>query len=998
MKRLGILIPILFLLIVLTCSAERAIVSKEVYTQLEEKNTTRVFITLKNESMRQKGVFSRQVVNKDITTMVDRRKIKSRFNNSFSAIVNKEELKQLEAEESIDHIEIVGTRKLFLQNTIPIINASLAYTLQVNTLNLTGAGQTICILDTGVNYSHSDLGGCYGNNSITSGCKVIGGWDYCADDTTCTTEDNNPMDVNGHGTHVSGIVAANGTIKGVAKDAKIVMIKIFNTAGEAYDDDIISGINWCVNNASSFNISVISMSFGGGLYTNNCNSDVLTPYIQTAIARNISVVAASGNSGSATRISSPACIENVSAIGATTKSDAIASYSNRNNLVSLVAPGGDSSGNPALEINSTWINGGYRQSSGTSMATPHVAGAIALLNQMLRNTAQTKTPQELKNILNATGKLVYDTSSNLNYSRINIYNALLYLDNSAPVTNLITTNYTNITENTTQFFSANFTDWQLSNVTFYLWNTSNTINQTTISLSGQFNSTNITVSNLRAGNYTWNFLAVDARNNQAFATNNISLEVYPLEVQLISPLNATTTNLNQTFLCNLSSISNLTNVTFYLWNTTGLEITLVSNISGFTNQTTQIYNFTHEGTYLWNCLGRDNNSSNFASNNFSVTYDTTSPIIQINSPLNTSFINSGRFNLTLNEQGSCNYSLTQGSTNHTMNTTDSLIFSASNTTLQESGYNITYFCADFAGNKNSSSVSFTVDTTLPVINVFDPSEGYSFEGTRSVTFTYNVSDASNVSNCSLILNNVIVSTNTSLNTSINQSFLRSISPGTYTWGINCTDLAGNTRNASSRSLVSTAVVSATVSSGGGGGGGGGGGSSPTPEQSKVPLKKENTLQNNPSVPKEINSEDKERIQEIKEKEIFNFLLEGKSHSLKIERIFPNEVEILLQSDPIFLKLKLGEEKKVKLSNGTYYDLLLKLESIKNQTANITLKKIHEEIVFQEQTIKNNLTIPISKETIFKKNSNAVKLLIYYFAILGIGILFFKISIKQKKKE
>src|SRR3989338_7434484 len=68
-----------------------------------------------------------------------------------------------------------------------IINATPTYLLQESSLNLTGQGQTVCVIDTGINYSHPALGGCYGNNNASSTCKVIGGWDYCADNTACNT-------------------------------------------------------------------------------------------------------------------------------------------------------------------------------------------------------------------------------------------------------------------------------------------------------------------------------------------------------------------------------------------------------------------------------------------------------------------------------------------------------------------------------------------------------------------------------------------------------------------------------------------------------------------------------------------------------------------------------------------------------------------------------------------------------------------------------------------
>ena len=354
-------------------------------------------------------------IKEELISEIGEEKIKNDFGNSFSAIISEEEMQKLETNPLIEDIQIVNSRKLFLQDSVNIINASLSWKINFSGQNLTGLGETICLIDTGVDYTHPDLGGCFGENNFSSECKVVGGIDFCSDDSLCTTIDNNPKDNHGHGTHIAGIISANGLIKGVAPDSKIIAIKAGNSDGVFYDDDLMAGIEWCINNASLFNISIISLSLGAGFYNSYCEEDPLAVYINNATAKNISVIIATGNSGNYTHIADHACVKSAIAVGGATKSNTISF--NRNLITDLIAP--------AVFINSTKDNGGYFTNSGTSMAVPHVAGAFAIFRQFFKlQNLREPTPDEILQIFKSTGKIVNDNLSGLNFSLIEVYSAI----------------------------------------------------------------------------------------------------------------------------------------------------------------------------------------------------------------------------------------------------------------------------------------------------------------------------------------------------------------------------------------------------------------------------------------------------------------------------------------------------------------------------------------------------------------------------------------------
>src|SRR3989344_3780093 len=148
------------------------------------------------------------------------------------ADIEPQAIKSLEKEDKIPKISYDYPVHAFLQTSPGIINATRVWPLLSNNVNITGTGQSICIIDTGINYSHSSLGGCYGNNNASSVCKVKGGYNF-------VSNSNDPLDDHGHGTFTAGISAAQGNITGVAPGASLLALKALDNAGSGFTSDII---------------------------------------------------------------------------------------------------------------------------------------------------------------------------------------------------------------------------------------------------------------------------------------------------------------------------------------------------------------------------------------------------------------------------------------------------------------------------------------------------------------------------------------------------------------------------------------------------------------------------------------------------------------------------------------------------------------------------------------------------------------------------------------
>ncbi len=727
-------------------------ISDNVLEKLAEEGKVNVIVRLKDNE--NSNIIASTINNFNENKIMHKldKKIKNKFSssNAFSAELTKEEIEYLLKENYVEEISYNYPIEILLDDAVDITNTSSIWPKQINSLNLTGIHQSVCVIDTGVNYSHPDLGGCSSESFLAGNCsRVIAGYDF-------GDNDNNPMDYNGHGTHVAGIVGASGGIFGMAPNVSIVAVKVFNDSGDGTSDMIISAIDWCVNNASVYNISVITMSLGlsdGGsslLRDSYCDVEFsgLRNAIDAAVAENISVIVASGNDGNTTHIGVPACIENVTPIASSTKTNSISSFSNRNNMTQLFATGGTLEGGGSCSpgnmdsnrICSTYKDGAYIAFSGTSMAAPMVAGAIAILNQFLNLTSQLMTPQEIETILNQTGVLVDDISgSGLNYSRIDIYSAILSLDVDTPNVTLVSPKHNKVNLTVNQTLTCNATDWQLANITLKVWNSTGLYYNETKNLRGTANETLFSLTNIGEDTYLWNCLAADSEGNSDFAPTNYSLTIGGVSANLLSPSDENYTNINTTnFSCQVLSDTNseLSNMTFYLWNSSGnLVHNLTEAISGFDNTTIFNWTFDKEGDYSWNCLGVNNASYNSsAENNFSVIYDVTPPSLALTSLPSSATSNSisrtFSFNVSDDNIGSCSL-IIGGIVQLSNSSMDASVTQSFSQTFTPGTYVWKINCSDLAGNVNSSEEnSFTI--TAPAV-VIPSTSGGGGGGVNSVT-------------------------------------------------------------------------------------------------------------------------------------------------------------------------------------------------------------------------------------------------------------------------
>ncbi|MEU9327061.1 S8 family peptidase [Streptomyces canus] len=271
--------------------------------------------------------------------------------NGYTATLSATEAKRLAADPSVASVEQNQTVHLAdtTQSSAPwgldrIDQAALPLSGTYTYPDSAGSGVTAYVIDTGVRITHSQISG-----------RASYGYDAVDGDTTAS-------DGNGHGTHVATTIA--GSTYGVAKKAKVVAVRVLDNAGSGTTAGVIAGIDWVTNNHSG--PSVANLSLGGGA------SSTLDTAVRNSIASGVTYAVAAGNSSANASSYSPARVTEAITVGATTSADARASYSNYGSVLDVFAPGSS--------ITAGWYTSDTATNtiSGTSMATPHVAGAAAV--------------------------------------------------------------------------------------------------------------------------------------------------------------------------------------------------------------------------------------------------------------------------------------------------------------------------------------------------------------------------------------------------------------------------------------------------------------------------------------------------------------------------------------------------------------------------------------------------------------------------------------------
>jgi len=310
--------------------------------------------------------------------------------NGFAGTLNAGQLNALQHNPNVRYIEQDGIATASTTQTGATwgIDRTDQRALPLSTTysyNNTGLGVTAYIIDTGIDMAHSEFGG-----------RAVAGFD-------AFTDGQNGNDCNGHGTHVAGTVG--GATYGIAKGVSLVAVRVLDCGGSGSWSGVVAGIDWVAAHHVAGTPATANLSLGGGAST------TVDDAVKRMIADGVTSAVAAGNGnllGMAQNACnySPARVPEAITIGATTKTDAKASYSNYGSCVDFFAPGSG--------ITSAWIGAGTTETntiSGTSMATPHVAGVAALYLQ----SNPLATPQQVRDALFAgTTKGVVTSSSTAN--------------------------------------------------------------------------------------------------------------------------------------------------------------------------------------------------------------------------------------------------------------------------------------------------------------------------------------------------------------------------------------------------------------------------------------------------------------------------------------------------------------------------------------------------------------------------------------------------------
>lgn len=389
----------------------------EVHRDLASSDTVPVIVMLRDQPVAQMRMTREEVIDETPTLSVVRRWSAV---PGFAATIGRDAIAALEANPNVVKVDIDEGGRYALAQSVPLIKGDVT-----RNLGFTGRGVTVAIVDSGVDLTHPDL-----RDAITDEACFCSG--CCPNGNSAQFGPGAGLDENGHGTNVAGIVASRGVVaaKGVAPDANLVIVRVLDRNGSfAATSQVVSGLDWVLTQRPD--VKVVNMSlltnatFPGHCDTATAFTMAFSNVIRQLRANGVAVFACSGNSSLTTQMPAPACVADSISVGAvydanvgpvsifdcsdaSTAPDQVTCFSNTNSTLDLLGPG--------APITSDGLNGGRSTFFGTSQATPHAAGAAAVMlgiNPFL-------SVNEIEQILKNTGKPILDSRIGLSTPRIDV--------------------------------------------------------------------------------------------------------------------------------------------------------------------------------------------------------------------------------------------------------------------------------------------------------------------------------------------------------------------------------------------------------------------------------------------------------------------------------------------------------------------------------------------------------------------------------------------------
>jgi len=391
-------------------------VSRDLEHEIRERGSARVIVVMRDGSM--------PALNDGDFTLTAR----WHHATAFAGVMRASAVAKLEADPNVWRADLDSGGSGALTQSIPLIGANT-----VQAMGYSGKGITVAILDSGIDASHPDLAG----RVVDQACFCSNPNGCCPNGSSMQTGAGAAADDHGHGTNVSGIVGSKGTVApvGVAPGVQFVAVKVLDKNNVFFStSQIVSGLEWVLDHHPE--VRVVNMSLGTNArfnsYCDNSTSftQALAQEINAFRARGAMVFVSSGNNAATDSTQAPACVQNATSVGATYDSniasisftgvcsdtpaplDQVTCFTNSNATLDLLAPG--------AVITSTGRGGGTSGFIGTSQASPHCAGAAAILFEV----QPLLTPDEVESILKATGKPILDSRNGVTISRIDLLAAV----------------------------------------------------------------------------------------------------------------------------------------------------------------------------------------------------------------------------------------------------------------------------------------------------------------------------------------------------------------------------------------------------------------------------------------------------------------------------------------------------------------------------------------------------------------------------------------------